>query len=634
MTDQLATRYRSAVAGALRAGEIGRSVQLVGWVHRRRDLGGLVFVDLRDRGGLLQISFDSQWSPAEVLKEARELGPEDVVQISGEIFRRIKENPELPSGEIEVRATSMTVLARAEPLPIPVYRSPDEELPGEDLRLRYRYLDLRRPELQRNFLLRHRAARAIRAHLDGEGFVEVETPMLTRRTPEGARDYLVPSRVHPGEFYALPQSPQLYKQLLMVSGLDRYYQIVRCLRDEDLRADRQPEFTQVDAEMSFVDEEDVFRVGEGMVAALWREVLGVELPIPFRRLTYAQAMGWYGTDKPDLRFDLRVEELTAILQGSDFRLFAATAGTAQRIRGFRVPGGAALSRRDLDELQEVARRAGGAGALWVKLGEEGWSGQFAKALPEGISRALRSRTGMEPGDLLVVVVGHFRVRHPDDGAEGQDSGASSIETFLEPVLDELRRHLARKLDLVDPEAHSWLWVTEFPLFDWDAEGGRLVSAHHPFTMPHPEDVPTLLAATQSEGGITAEAGRELFLAGLRSRAYDAVYNGNELASGSVRIHDSELQRRVFRALGLSQEEAREKFGFLLEAFRFGAPPHAGFAFGFDRLVMLMARAPSLRDVIAFPKTTAGRALFEGAPSPVAPQELTELHIRTIATENQ
>jgi aspartyl-tRNA synthetase len=323
MTDQLATRYRSAVAGALRAGEIGRSVQLVGWVHRRRDLGGLVFVDLRDRGGLLQISFDSQWSPAEVLKEARELGPEDVVQISGEIFRRIKENPELPSGEIEVRATSMTVLARAEPLPIPVYRSPDEELPGEDLRLRYRYLDLRRPELQRNFLLRHRAARAIRAHLDGEGFVEVETPMLTRRTPEGARDYLVPSRVHPGEFYALPQSPQLYKQLLMVSGLDRYYQIVRCLRDEDLRADRQPEFTQIDAEMSFVDEEDVFRVGEGMVAALWREVLGVELPIPFRRLTYAQAMGWYGTDKPDLRFDLRVEELTAILQGSDFRLFAA-----------------------------------------------------------------------------------------------------------------------------------------------------------------------------------------------------------------------------------------------------------------------------------------------------------------------
>jgi aspartyl-tRNA synthetase len=632
MTDRLATLYRTTVAGSLRAEDIDTTVQLVGWVHRRRDLGGLVFVDLRDRGGLVQISFDPEWSPPAALKEARELGPEDVIQISGTVFRRIKENPELPSGEIEVRATEMTVLARAEPLPIPVYRSPDEELPGEELRLRYRYLDLRRPELQRNFLLRHRAARAIRAHLDAEGFVEVETPMLTRRTPEGARDYLVPSRVHPGEFYALPQSPQLYKQLLMVSGFDRYYQIVRCLRDEDLRADRQPEFTQVDAEMSFVDEEDVFRVGEAMVAALWREVLGVELETPFQRLTFAEAMGWYGTDKPDLRFDLRIQELTALLQGSDFRLFAGTAGTSQRIRGFRVPGGASLSRRELDELQEVARRAGGAGALWVKLGEEGWSGQFAKALDGGVGDALRGRTEMVPGDLLVVVVGNFRVRHPDDGTPPAET-AASVEPFLEPVLDELRRHLARRLELVDADAHAWLWVTEFPLFDWDPEAGRLVSAHHPFTMPHPDDVPALLAATAADGAVSVEAGRALFLAGLRSRAYDAVYNGNELASGSVRIHDSELQRRVFRALGLGADEAREKFGFLLEAFRFGAPPHAGFAFGFDRLVMLMAKAGSLREVIAFPKTTAGRALFEGAPSVVRAEELAELHIETVGTES-
>jgi aspartyl-tRNA synthetase len=635
MTDKLATRYRSTVAGSLRATDIDRTVTLIGWVHRRRDLGGLVFLDLRDRGGLVQVSFDPSWSPPEVLREARELGPEDVVQVTGTVFRRIKENPELPSGEIEVRAVEMTVVTRAEPLPIPVYRSPDEELPGEELRLRYRYLDLRRPELQRNFLLRHRAARAIRAHLDGEGFVEIETPMLTRRTPEGARDYLVPSRVHPGEFYALPQSPQLYKQLLMVSGMDRYYQIVRCLRDEDLRADRQPEFTQVDAEMSFVDEEDVYRVGEGMIAALWRDVLGVELPTPFRRLTHAEAMGWYGTDKPDLRFELRIHDLTPLLQDADFRVFSGTAGTAQRIRGFRVPGGASLSRRELDELQDVARKAGGAGALWVKLGEDGWSGQFAKAIGDDLSAPLRQRLEMQPGDLLVVVAGHFRVPHPDDGMPVADgAGATVGEVFLEPVLDELRRHLARRLDLVDTDAHAWLWVTEFPLFDWDPDAGRLVSAHHPFTMPHEDDVARLMEATVADEAIPAAAAESLFLAGLRSRAYDAVYNGHELASGSVRIHDPELQRRVFRSLGLSPEEAKEKFGFLLEAFRFGAPPHAGFAFGFDRLVMLMAGAVSLRDVIAFPKTTAGRALFEGAPSAVGAEELGDLHIRTIEPEDQ
>jgi aspartyl-tRNA synthetase len=635
MTDRLATRYRTSVAGSLRSGDIDASVRLVGWVHRRRDLGGLVFLDLRDRGGLVQISFDPEWSPAEVIREARALGPEDVVQVVGTVFRRIRENPELPSGEIEIRAVEMTVLNRADPLPIPVYRTPDEELPSEELRLRYRYLDLRRPELQRNFLLRHRAARVVRDYLDSQSFVEIETPMLTRRTPEGARDYLVPSRVHPGEFYALPQSPQLYKQLLMVSGMDRYYQIVRCLRDEDLRADRQPEFTQIDAEMSFVDEEDVFAIGEGMIAALWKEIFEVELPVPFARLTHGEALGWYGTDKPDLRFELRIEELTPLLQRSDFRLFSATVGTGQRIRGFRVPGGASLSRRELDELQEVARGAGGSGALWVKLSAEGWSGQFAKAIVEDLSSDLRTEMGMEPGDLLVVVVGSFRTRHPSEqtgSVDGSDHAAG--ETFLEPVLDELRRHLARKLNLIDQNAHAWLWVTEFPLFDWDADAERLISAHHPFTMPHEEDVEALMRATELDGAVSAEAAGELFRGGLRSRAYDAVYNGNELASGSVRIHDSELQRRIFRALGLGPEEAREKFGFLLEAFRFGAPPHAGFAFGFDRLVMLMAGAPSLRDVIAFPKTTAGRALFEGAPSPLDARELAELYIKTTATENQ
>jgi aspartyl-tRNA synthetase len=629
MTDQLVTGYRSAVAGDLRAADVDRAVTLTGWVHRRRDLGGLVFVDLRDRSGLVQISFDPGFSPAKAVRTARDLGPEAVIRVEGAVVRRINANPEMATGEIEVRATSIEVVTRAEALPIPVYKSPDEELPSEELRLRYRYLDLRRPELQRNFLLRHRASRSVRDYLDGQGFLEVETPMLTRRTPEGARDYLVPSRVHPGEFYALPQSPQLYKQLLMVSGFDRYYQIVRCLRDEDLRADRQPEFTQIDAEMSFVTEEDVFAVGEGMITALWKDVLGIDLSRPFPRLTYAESMARYGTDKPDLRYDLPIRDLTDVLVTADFRIFQAAGETGQGIRGIRIPGGASLSRKELDALQDVAKRAGAPGALWVKRGDDGFSGQFAKALDESVAARLIERTGLETGDLLVAVVGHFRAAHPDAPAGGPGPGAPAGVTMMEPALDELRRHLAVRMDLVDEAKHAWVWVTEFPLFDWDPDAGRLVSAHHPFTAPHPDDLETLQAATAGEGSIGVEAAESLFQSALRSRAYDAVYNGNELASGSVRIHDPELQRRIFRALGLGPEEVKAKFGFLLEAFRYGAPPHAGFAFGFDRLVMLLAGATNLRDVIAFPKTTSGRALFEGAPSAVSPEELRDLHIQAV-----
>jgi aspartyl-tRNA synthetase len=410
MIDAFGTAYRTTLAGSLRAEDAEKRVRLAGWVHRRRDLGGLVFLDLRDRAGILQVSFDPRWAATEAVREARALGPEDVVQIEGTLQLRPqgKVNRELETGEIELRAETLTVLQRAEPLPIPVYRSPDEELPMEDLRLRYRYLDLRRPELQRNLLLRHRAARSVRSYLDANGFVEVETPMLTRRTPEGARDYLVPSRVHPGEFFALPQSPQIYKQLLMVSGYDRYYQIVRCLRDEDLRADRQPEFTQIDAEMSFVEEEDVLRVGEGMIGALWQDVLGVALPLPFPRLTYEEALRRYGTDKPDLRFDLEIRDVTEVLQVADFRLFASTVGTAQRIRGIRVPGGAELSRRELDELQEVAKRGGAPGALWVKRVDGAFSGPFARALEGGVAEAFVERTGMRDGDLFVAGVGWFR----------------------------------------------------------------------------------------------------------------------------------------------------------------------------------------------------------------------------------
>jgi aspartyl-tRNA synthetase len=631
MTETLsATTFRTTLAGVLRAEDAGRPVRLAGWVHRARDLGGIVFLDLRDRAGVVQVSFDPAWTPAEVLAAARELSPEDVVHVEGTVERRVKENPNLPSGQVEVRATALRLFTRAEALPIQVDYAKGEDLPSEDLRLRYRYLDLRRPELQENFVIRHRAAQSVRGFLSGAGFLEVETPILTKPTPEGARDFLVPSRVHPGEFYALPQSPQLYKQLLMVSGFDRYFQIARCLRDEDLRADRQPEFTQIDAEMAFVDEEDVFRIGEGMMAALWRDVLGVELEIPFPRLPYAEAMERYGTDKPDLRYDLPIVDVTEVLQRADFRLFQGTVGTRQRIRGIRIPGGARLSRKETDELQEVAKRGGAAGALWVKRTTEGLSGQFAKALDEPTAAAFLEATGVEEGDLFVAVVGDFRiVRVAVDKAPDEAAGRS-VPVGLEPALDELRRHLARKMELVDRGKHAWLWVTEFPLFDRDPEEGRLVSAHHPFTMPHPEDVAAVFDATEGEGAASAEAARRLYTLPVRSRAYDAVYNGNELASGSVRIHDPELQRRIFRALGIGEEEARTKFGFLLEAFRYGAPPHAGFAFGFDRLVMLLAGASSLREVIAFPKTTSARALFEGAPTPVAAGELRDLHIRTLA----
>jgi len=618
MTDHLQTAYRTRAAGSLRAADAGNPVAVAGWVHRNRDLGGIVFLDLRDREGLVQVSFDPSWTPAEALAEARRLGPEDVVRIEGTVFPRIhgQINEHLETGEVEVRAASLEVLTRAEPLPIQVDYAADEELPGEDLRLRYRYLDLRRPRLLRNFVTRHRAAMAARAYLSGQGFLEVETPLLTKPTPEGARDFLVPSRVHPGEFYALPQSPQIYKQLLMVSGFDRYFQIARCLRDEDLRADRQPEFTQIDAEMAFVNEEDVFRVGEELMAAVFREVAGVELETPFPRMTYAESMARYGTDKPDLRIPLEIVDLTEVLGRADFRIFQSVQGTAQRIRGLRIPGGARLSRKELDELQEVAKRGGAAGALWVRRTEEGLAGQFAKALDDALSNAFHAASGVEVGDLFVAVVGRFR------GAEGEGPE-------LDGALDELRRHLARKLDLVDTAKHAWLWVTEFPVFDWDADHGRLVYAHNPFSMPLGDAVDAIVEATR-DGQPSTEAARRLYEMGLRSRAYDAVYNGNELASGSIRIHVPAVQQAVFTALGIGAEEAQAKFGFLLEAYRYGAPPHAGFAFGFDRLVMLLAGAQSLRDVVAFPKTTSARALFEESPTRIPDEQLRDVHVQVRA----
>ena len=611
------TSYRTHLAGLLRVGDAGADVRLVGWVHRRRDLGGLIFVDLRDRSGRVQLSFNPDSCSADVMERARSIGQEYVIGIKGRVLARpaANVNSELATGAIEVQVADLLILNTSDVPPIPVAVSPSDELPAEELRLRYRYLDLRRDDLQRAIALRHRAMQVVRTHLSSRGFFEIETPMLTRRTPEGARDYLVPSRVHPGEFYALPQSPQIYKQLLMVSGYDRYFQIARCLRDEDLRADRQPEFTQIDAEMAFVTEEDIFAVGEAMLATVWREILGVELAVPFPRLTYRDAMERYGTDKPDLRFGLEFIDLTELLAEADFRVFQEAGSSGARIRGVVAPGGGAMSRKELDQLTDIAKAAGGAGALWVRRTDEGLNGTFAKALGPLTDRFIEA-AGLNVGDLFVGVVGHFRM------AAG---GPTKLASYADGSLDALRRHLADKLELRGQNAHAFAWITEFPMFDWDAESGRVVAAHHPFTSPHADDIEPLMRLT-SAGPADSAVQQALFEAGLRSRAYDSVYNGNELASGSIRIHDQSLQRHVFRALGLSEEEAEAKFGFLLEAFKYGAPPHGGFAFGFDRMVMLMAGLSSLRDVIAFPKTTAARALFEGAPAAVADQELKELHI--------
>jgi aspartyl-tRNA synthetase len=613
----LRTHFRTHVAGLLRGKDAGSEVRLVGWVHRRRDLGGLIFVDLRDRSGRIQLSFGPDQSPA-VLERARRLGQEWVIAVSGTVMARppANINPELATGDIEVHVHDLTILNESEVPVIPVAVALGDELPAEELRLRYRYLDLRREDFQRALALRHRAMQVVRSYLSGLGFFEIDTPMLTRRTPEGARDFLVPSRLHPGEFYALPQSPQIYKQLLMVAGYDRYFQIAKCLRDEDLRADRQLEFTQIDAEMAFVTEDDVFAVGEGMIATLWRELLGIELATPFPRLTFAESMERYGTDKPDLRFGIEFQDHTDLLGQADFRVFQEAKASGARIRGVVAPQGGTLSRKELDQLADIAKAAGAAGALWVRRTEEGLNGSFAKALSPALTSQFLAASGMNLGDLFVGVVGNFRM------AAGRPT---TLKAYADSALDALRRHLADRLNLRGGAAHAWAWVTDFPMFDWDADSGRVVAAHHPFTMPHQDDIETLKRLT-AEGPADSATQQKLYEAGLRSRAYDAVYNGNELASGSIRIHDQTLQRHVFRALGMTEEEAESKFGFLLEAFRFGAPPHGGFAYGFDRLVMLMAGLGSLRDVIAFPKTTAARALFEGAPAPAQDDELRELHI--------
>lgn len=583
---------RTHECGVLRAEHVGHAVSLAGWVQRRRDHGGVIFVDLRDRSGIVQVVFNPEVMGAEEFARAETLRSEFVVQIHGDVRKRLEgmENAQIPTGAVEVAALRLEVLnvAATPPFAIDGLQEVDESL-----RLKYRYLDLRRPEMQRSLALRHRLTQAMRSFLDAEGFYEIETPMLTRSTPEGARDFLVPSRLNPGSFFALPQSPQLFKQLLMVSGMERYFQIVRCFRDEDLRADRQPEFTQLDMEMSFVTMDDVLHLVEGLMTHIVEAVSGRRLTAPFPRLSYDEATNRYGSDKPDLRFNLPLVDITSVVRESGFKVFSSVAAAGGVVKALNAGAGrtGSWSRREIDQLGALSLEFGAKGLAWVVYGRTEPSSPVAKFLSEEEMRAVGEAVSAERGDLLLFV--------------------ADKRTVANAVLGRLRSHLGEALGLISDDAFALCWVVDWPLLEWDESEKRYFSVHHPFTAPVADD----LARLESDPGQ------------VRAQGYDLVLNGVELGGGSIRIHRRDVQTRVFRALGIPDEEAREKFGFLLDAFDYGAPPHGGIAFGLDRLVMLLLGRESIRDVIAFPKTQKGSCLMTGAPSPARADQLEEVWLR-------
>jgi len=590
--DRLDDWKRTHDCGSLRAEDIGREVLLMGWVNTRRDLGNLIFIDLRDREGITQIVFDPQVEE-ESHKRAHVLRNEWVVAVKGEVVPRLEgqENPSLPTGAVELKVRELKILNRTETPPFQVDGMVDG---SESLRLKYRYLELRRNRVFENFRKRHLTAASVRNFLNDKGFIEVETPFLTKSTPEGARDYLVPSRVNRGLFYALPQSPQLFKQLLMIGGFDRYYQIVRCFRDEDLRADRQPEFTQVDMEMAFADEEEVMGTVEGMLQAIFREVMGMEIELPIPRMEYHEAMDRYGTDRPDVRFGMELKDITDLAKDSDFRVFKSVIESGGVVKAINVrQGGPKFSRKVIDELTRVAADHGAKGLAWAKVNEKGWQSSLNKFFQDQTRDRINQRLEAAPGDLLLIV--------------------SDTSGIANQALGALRLEVARRLDLIKKSNYALLWVTRFPLVEYDDEEKRFVAVHHPFTAPLDEDLPELENHPEK----------------VRSRAYDIVLNGSEIGGGSVRIHNTAIQEKMFRNLGISQEEAEAKFGFLLEALKYGAPPHAGIALGFDRLVAILTGVESIREIIAFPKTASATCLLTEAPSGVGTDQLKELGISLI-----